>query len=314
MLLTLSQAAKRAQVSEMTIRRRVRAGELQTVTEGVQTRYRSTDIDRAFSSTPPPPAPRGQARIIAIANQKGGVGKTTTAANLAAVLAVNHRVLAIDCDPQGNLSQALGADPEKIERTLYDVLINRAPISSVVMAPVLNLQQLSLVPSHIQLSIAERELSAALSRELKLKQAVSAVSSDYDYILLDCPPTLGLLTINALAAATEVIVPVDMAKFALNGVADLVETIEAVREDANPNLREVRALANRYDNTRIAQDVQAALDQMFGDRLFKTRIRQSVKLREAQAMSLPISVYSPKDNAAIDYRKLAEEVENAVAA
>lgn len=315
MLLTLSEAAARVKVSEMTIRRRVNAGEIPFVKEGVKSKVRASDVDRAFSSNPAPASlPSGPCRVIAIANQKGGVGKTTTAANLAAVLAVDNRVLAIDGDPQGNLTQALGADPERFERTLYDVLVNKAPIATVTISPIPHLDRLSLVPSHILLSKAEREMTNAISRDMKLKQAIDAVSADYDYVLIDCPPTLGLLTVNALVAATEVIVPVDMAKFALSGVSDLLETIEAVREDANPNLRNVRALANRYDNTRIAQDVQAALKEMFGERLYATRIRQSVKLREAQAYNQPISIYSSKDNAAQDYQRLAKEVELATAA
>lgn len=315
MLLTYSEAAARAQVSEQTIRRRVRAGDLPTVKEGVRSKLRAADVDRLFSDSPTPPDPiAGVCRVIAIANQKGGVGKTTTATNLAAVLAAQSRVLAIDCDPQGNLSEALGADPKGIQKTLYDVLVNRAPIASVALTPVMGLQRLSLVPSHILLSKAERELYNAISRDSKLKSALAPVLQDYDFIILDCPPTLGLLTVNGLVAANEVIVPVDMAKFALTGVADLLETIEAVRADANPNLREVRALANRWDNTRIAQDVQTALREMFRDRLFETTIRQSVKLREAVAAAQPISIYRPSDPAAQDYQKLAKEVRNAVPA
>lgn len=308
MLLTPSEAAARAKVSEMTIRRRIASGELPTVQQGTRKRIRLSDLERLFTGVPDVPRPGRQCHIIAVANQKGGVGKTTTAANLAAALAQDGTpVLAVDCDAQGNLTQALGANPDRQELTLYNVLVERTPLDAAVLCPVLGLPALSLCPSNLELAAADHQLGGAVARELRMRQVLESQRNRYDYILLDCPPALGLLTLNALAASTEIIVPVDMGVFSLRGVAKLLDTIAEVK-GINPELHRVRALCNRTDNTTLAQEVRGELARAFGDELFATSIRRSVRVGEAQAATLPITLFKPRDPVALDYFALAEEI------
>ena len=306
-LLSYAEAAARAQVSEKTIRRRVADGELTTVREGTRTRIRPADIDRLYSADPVKGRLKGACRVIAVANQKGGVGKTSTCANLAAALSGDHRVLAVDCDPQGNLTQALGPNPDSLETTLYNILIERLPLPRAIQNPVLGHPNLSLVGANLELAAADHQLAGVVAREMRLRQVLDAVLGDYDFIFIDCPPALGLLTLNALTAATEVIVPVEMGVFSLRGVAKLLDTIAEVRA-VNPGLMRVRALANRTDNTNLTADVQAELKRSFGPDLFETAIRRSVKIGEAQAGRSPITISHPKDKAALDYFTLAKEV------
>ena len=309
MLLSYAEAAVRAHVSEKTIRRRVTSGELVTVREGARLRIRDTDLDRLYSDDPVRSAPRGACRVIAVANQKGGVGKTSTCANLAAALAEDYRVLAVDCDPQGNLTQSFGPNPDTLDISLYNILVERTPVARGILNPILGHPNLSLIGANLELAGADPQLAGAVLRELRLRQILEPSLPDYDFIILDCPPTLGLLTINALMAATEVIVPVEMGVFSLRGVAKLLDTIAEVRA-ANPGLHRVNALANRTDNTNLTTDVQAELQNTFGSDLFTTAIRRSVKIGESQAARLPIVVTNPKDRAALDYVALAEEVKH----
>ncbi len=310
-LLSYAEAAVHARVSQDTIRRRIQDGTLAMVKEGTRPRVRRTDIERLF---PPsgmeagPSAPKGACRIIALANQKGGVGKTSTCANLAAALAQGgDRVLAIDCDPQGNLTQALGPDPDALQVSLYNVLVERAPIDKAILSPVLNMPGLSLVGANLELASVDLALGGQVAREIRLRGVLEPQLVNYDYILLDCPPALGLLTLNALAAATEVIVPVDMGVFSLRGVTKLMDTISEVRS-INPGLHRVCALPSRSDNTNLSSDVMAELASGFGKNLLTSSIRKSVRVGEAQAARIPIIVYQPKDRAAQDYLALAEEV------
>jgi chromosome partitioning protein len=312
-LLSYAEAAARAGVSEMTIRRRVQDGSLAAVRQGTRPRVRLSDVQRLFSEDGPaviPGAPVGGCRIIALANQKGGVGKTTTCANLAAALSRSGaRVLAVDCDPQGNLTQALGPNPDALDVTLYNVLVERVPLDKAILSPILNEPNLSLVGANLELAAADHQLAGVVAREMRLRQVLDPVKDRYDYILLDCPPALGLLTLNALTAAAEVIVPVDMGVFSLRGVAKLMDTISEVR-GVNPGLRRVHALSNRADNTNLSADVRAELKRGFGDDLLVTQVRRSVRVGEAQAARTPITLYRPKDPAAQDYLALAEEVRN----
>ena len=312
--ITLSQAAARANVSLDTIRRRIKDGVLQEYRDGTRARVDDRELDRLFPrilSAALPVLPKLACRVIAVANQKGGVGKTSTCANLATALSAGGaRVLAVDCDPQGNLTQAFGPDPDALDMTLYNVLIERQPLEKALLNPVLGLPGLSLVGANLELAAADLQLGNAVARESRLRQVLEPHLSLYDYVFIDCPPALGLLTLNALTAATEVIVPVEMGVFSLRGVSKLMDTISEVRS-INPGLRRIRALSNRSDNTNLSLDVQAELKRSFGDDLFQTVIRRSVKVGEAQAAHLPITVYRPKDPAAKDYRDLAEEVKNA---
>lgn len=310
-LLSYSEAAARAGVSEMTIRRRVRDGSLPEVRQGARSRVRLVDLQRLYPEVATTvKAPTQPCRVIALANQKGGVGKTSTCANLAAALSADALVLAIDCDPQGNLTQALGPNPDSLDVTLYNVLVERLPLDKAILNPILNQPNLSLVGANLELAAADHQLAGVVAREMRLRQVLEPFMSRYDYILIDCPPALGLLTLNALTAATEVIVPVDMGVFSLRGVSKLMDTISEVR-GVNPDLRRVRALSNRADNTNLSSDVRAELKRGFGDDLLQTSIRRSVKVGEAQAARSPITVYRPRDPAAQDYLALAEEVRHA---
>jgi len=307
-LLSYSEAAARAGVSEQTIRRRVRDGSLQEQRIGTRPRVRLTDLECLYpllsSSTRLPTKP---CRIIALANQQGGVGKTSTCANLAAALSTDAVVLVIDCDPQGNLTQALGPNPDALDVTLYNVLVERYPLDGALQNPILNQPNLSLVGANLELAAADHQLAGVVAREMRLRQVLEPHLAHYDYILIDCPPALGLLTLNALSAATEIVVPVDMGVFSLRGVAKLMDTISEVRA-VNPGLRRVRALSNRSDNTNLSTDVQAELKRGFGDDLFQTSIRRSVRVGEAQAARCPITIFRPRDPAAQDYLALAEEI------
>ena len=293
MLLSLADAAARARVSEKTIRRRISDGELPTVREGTRTRVREADLDRLFSAQPVAARPQAGCRVVAVANQKGGVGKTSTCANLAAALSSEFRVLAMDCDPQGNLTQSLGPDPDSLEITLYNVLVERVPLTRAIQNPVLGHPNLSLVGANLELAAADHQLNGVVARELRLRQVLEPHLTEYDFVFIDCPPALGLLTINALSAATEVIVPVEMGVFSLRGVAKLLDTIGEVRQ-VNPALSRIRALGNRTDNTNLTTDVQAELQRSFGADLFNTSIRRSVRIGEAQAGRLPITVSPPQ--------------------
>lgn len=311
-LLTYTEAAARAGVSEMTIRRRIKEGKLPEVRQGARSLIRLTDLLQLYPEVAQEVrqrAPTQNCRVIVVANQKGGVGKTTTAANLAAALSEDALVLAVDCDPQGNLTQALGPDPDTLDTTLYNVLVDRLPLEKAILNPILNQPNLSLIGANLELAAADHQLAGAVAREMRLRQVLEPVQSRFDYILLDCPPALGLLTLNALTAATEVIVPVDMGVFSLRGVSKLLDTISEIRS-VNPGLRRVRALSNRADNTNLAHDVREELVRAFGNDLFATSIRRSVRVGEAQAARSPITLYRPKDPAALDYKALVEEVKH----
>jgi chromosome partitioning protein len=251
---------------------------------------------------------RVAARIIAFANQKGGVGKTTTAANLAAVFAERYRVLAIDCDSQGNLTDALGVNPDALDVTLYDLLEGTKTVPDIITAPIASLPDLALLPANLDLAALDHRLAGSVGRELRLQRAIAPYLDQLDYVLIDCPPTLGILTLNGLAAATEVVVPVDIGVWSLKGINKLLATIAEVRT-VNPDLTTVRAVLNRVEHTNLAGDVRAELGRAFGDQLLTTQIRKSVRVGEAQASRSPLPLHRPQDPVAADYRALAEEIE-----
>jgi chromosome partitioning protein len=249
------------------------------------------------------------ARVIAVANQKGGVGKSTTAVSLGASLAeLGFKVLVVDLDPQGNASTGLGIRHEAREITVYDVLAAEAPIEdAVVPTP---LENLYAIPSTIDLAGAEIELVSQFSREMRLRKALEPLKTDdYDYILLDCPPSLGLLTINALAAADELIVPIQCEYYALEGLGQLLRNVRLVQQNVNTGLRLTGIVMTMYDpRTKLSEQVVQEVRKYFGDRVYKTVIPRTVRLSEAPGFGQPITVYDTKSKGAQCYRDLAREV------
>jgi chromosome partitioning protein len=247
-------------------------------------------------------------RVLAIANQKGGVGKTTTAVNLGASLAeLGYRVLVIDLDPQGNATTGLGVNARNLDSSVYDVILHDLPIEDCIEPT--NLRNLFLVPATIDLAGAEIELVPVFSRELRLKRAIATVLDDFDFVLIDCPPSLGLLTVNALAAAYEVAVPIQCEYYALEGLGQLLSNIERVRANLNPDLSVTTIIMTMYDaRTRLAEQVVEEVRRHFGERVCRSVVPRTVRLSEAPSFGQPIIVFDPTSRGATAYRELAKEV------
>ena len=258
---------------------------------------------------PAPLASHGPARVIAMCNQKGGVGKTTTTINLAAALAeYGRRVLVVDFDPQGAASVGLGISPHELDLTVYNLLMERdADVREVLRTTAT--EGLDLLPANIDLSAAEVQLVGEVARESVLSRALRPLLDEYDVILVDCQPSLGLLTVNALTAAHGVLIPLECEFFALRGVALLVETIEKVRDRLNPRLQVDGILATMYDSRTLhAREVVARVHEAFGDTLLQTVIGRTVKFPDATVAAEPITTYAPTHAGAHAYRQLAREL------
>jgi chromosome partitioning protein len=245
------------------------------------------------------------AEVIAFANQKGGVAKTTTTLNLAVAFAESgHRVLCIDLDPQGNLTMSQGIDPDKVEKSLYDVLVNDMPISEVIQH-----KEIDIAVASIDLAGAEIAMSTKIGRERSLEKALKEVAADYDFVCIDTPPSLGLLTINALTAATKVIVPVQCEYLSMRGLVQLQNTLKMIQENLNPDVRIEGILPTMLDTRTVhAKEAVEILEENFGDLVFKSRIRKAIKFAEAPVKGSSVLKYDPEGNAANYYRELAKEV------
>ncbi len=246
-------------------------------------------------------------QTIACANQKGGVGKTTTVVNLAAFLAIaGERVLVVDLDPQGNATSGLGLDRSSLEVSVYDGVIDGLGLEDLTVRGPLGID---VVPSAIALAGAEVELAPLESRERRLARLVAGVATSYEYVLIDCPPSLGLLTVNALTAADSVLVPLQCEYYALEGLTQLLGTIDLIRDHLNPSLALKGVVLTMFDGrTNLSAEVAAEVRRHLGDRVFETVVPRSVRLSEAPSHGLPIALYSPESVGATAYRRVAEEL------
>ena len=246
-------------------------------------------------------------KIVSIANQKGGVGNTTTSINLSTILAKKgKKVLMIDADPQGNASSGVGIDREEIEQSIYDVLINDVQIEEVVKKT--NIKNLDIVPSNINLAGAEVELVSVMSREHRLKEKVDIIKENYDFIIIDCPPSLGLITLNAFTASDSVLIPVQCEYYALEGLGQLLNTISLVKKHLNKEIEIEGALLTMYDiRTNLSNQVVKEVKKYFNEKVYKNVIPRNVKLSEAPSFGMPISIYEPRSKGAKSYEKFVKE-------
>jgi chromosome partitioning protein len=247
-------------------------------------------------------------RVMAITNQKGGVGKTTTAVNLGAAVAdLGYRVLVVDLDPQGNATTGLGLNTRDLQSSMYDVILHDASIDDCIEAT--SVRNLFVAPASLDLAGAEIELVPAFSRELKLRKALEEIASDYDYVFIDCPPSLGLLTVNSLAAATEVIVPIQCEYYALEGLGQLLRNVNLVQKNLNQALEVSVIVCVMYDaRTKLSDQVVQEVKAHFGEKVCRTVVPRTVRLSEAPSFGQPITAFDPSSRGAIAYRELAKEI------
>jgi chromosome partitioning protein len=262
-----------------------------------------------LAQIPPRPLPR----VIAIANQKGGVGKTTTTVNLGACLAeLGYRTLVIDLDPQGNASTGLGIENRGLETSMYHVIMHEVPLEDCIEPSAV--KNLFVAPASLDLAGAEIELVPAFSRENRLRRAIHAVLEDYDYVLIDCPPSLGLLTVNGLNGANEVLVPIQCEYYALEGLGQLLRNVDLVKRNLNPTLEVSTIVCVMYDaRTKLADQVVREVREHFGDKVCRTVVPRTVRLSEAPSFGQPIITFDPSSRGAVAYRELAKEVSRGTA-
>lgn len=246
--------------------------------------------------------------VISLANQKGGVGKTTTSVNLGADLAtMGKKVLLIDADAQGNATSGVGIQKSDIQKDIYDILVNEEPISEAIIPS--KHEGLDIVPATIQLSGADIELTPQMARETRLLNALKSVSDQYDYVLVDCPPSLGLITVNAFTASDSILIPVQTEYYALEGLSQLLNTVQLVKKHFNPDLDVEGVLLTMYDSrTKLGQQVNDEVRKYFGDKVYDTIITRNVRLSEAPSYGLPIIDYDPKSKGSELYMQFAKEV------
>src|SRR4051794_25580837 len=254
---------------------------------------------------PDKPKNEGPAKVIAFANQKGGVAKTTTALNLAVAFKESgHRVLCIDMDPQGNLTMSQGVDPDKVEKSMFDVLVHHIPLTEIIVS-----REIDIAVASIDLAGAEIAMSTQIGRERSLQKAIDGIQDDYDFVCIDTPPSLGLLTVNALTAANKVIVPVQCEYLSMRGLVQLQNTLTMIRENLNPGVEIEGILPTMLDSRTVhAKEAVEILEENFGELVFKSRIRKAIKFAEAPVRGSSVLKYDPTGKAAGAYRDLAKEV------
>ena len=306
-LIGLTDASTLAGVSVSTLRNYLKDRRLTAYGKGTRLLLDRGEVQAVFGlKRLSPPTPGEAARVVAVANQKGGVGKTTTAVALAALLARESPVLAVDCDPQGNLTQAFGIDPDAQPRTLYDVLAADAALADVWL-PVGSLPNLTVVPANLDLADTWRRVAGRVGLELLLRAALQTVAGRFRYVVLDCPPALDMMALNALVAATEVIVPVDMSVFSVRGMVKLMGTLQEVRK-VNPDLPPPRVVACRTEHTTLSHTIEQELRERFGDNVFRTAIPKGKDVPAAHAARQPLPLHAPEGKPALAYAALAGEV------
>ena len=268
----------------------------------------STSTSAGPPASEPDTSGRPLPRVIAIANQKGGVGKTTTTVNLGACLAeLGYRTLVIDLDPQGNASTGLGIENRGLETSMYHVIMHEVPLEDCIEPSAV--KNLFVAPASLDLAGAEIELVPAFSRENRLRRAIQAIVEDYDYVLIDCPPSLGLLTVNGLNAASEVLVPIQCEYYALEGLGQLLRNVDLVKRNLNPLLEVSTIVCVMYDaRTKLSDQVVQEVREHFGDKVCRTVIPRTVRLSEAPSFGQPIITFDPTSRGAVAYRQVAKEV------